>query len=177
MPPLTTHHRYPSFPVDLRAAPLKSISLDKLESGDDLESSKFFDSCRNLGFLYLNLLDSKLGESILSNAESLHELQQEFYALPHEAKDQYGKDKVDPFFSYRWTPCSSEVKDVWGRPGRRVSDLKRQGFEHLLTNAGNCRRCTVSVDNQYNHKTNEANVDPASCGRLRWRQAAAPSQT
>lgn len=136
---LTTHHLYPPFPSDLPTAPLESISLQKLESGDAVESLTFFNSCQNLGFLYLNLLGSKLGESILANAERLHELQQEFYALPHKEKDQYGKDKVDPFFSYRWTPCSGNVQDVWARPGRRVGDPSSYGSQHMLTTslAGN----------------------------------------
>lgn len=130
---LTTHHLYPEFPSDLPTAPLESISLAKLETGDQTVCSKFFDSCRNLGFLYLDLLGSKLGETIVTNAESLHKLQEEFYALPHEVKDQYGKDKVDPFFSYRWTPCSGDVKDVWGRPGRRVSGSQDRYLVFLLT--------------------------------------------
>ena len=155
MASLTTHHRYPSFPANLPTAPLESISLNSLESGDHLECSKFFDSCRNLGFLYLNLLDSKLGESILKNSERLHELQQEFYALPHEVKDQYGKDKVDPFFSYRWTPCSGDVKDVWGRPGRRVSRSKQQHFERLLTTQ--YRKCTVFAVRGHDQENGIAN--------------------
>ena len=46
-------------------------------------------------------------------------MQQEFYALPHEVKDVYGRDKVDPFYSYRWTQCADGIKDMWDRPGRR----------------------------------------------------------
>lgn len=121
MPVATTHHLYPPFPPDLPTAPLESISLAKLEAGDEDELTDFFNSCCDLGFSYLALTSSELGESIVRDAESLHVLQQEFFALPHEVKDEYGRDKVDPFFSYRWTACQDGVKDVWNRPGRRVS--------------------------------------------------------
>lgn len=121
MLPLTTHDQYPPFPSDLPTASLEAISLDALQSSPPsaLESSKLFAACRELGFFYLDFNGSQLGESILREAEELHSLQQEFYALPHEVKDEYGQDKVDPFFSYRWTPCAEGVKDVWGRAGRR----------------------------------------------------------
>lgn len=119
----TTHHLYPPFPSDLPTASLESISLSRLQSGDAAESSKLFDSCRNLGFFYLDLTGCQLGERVICLAESLHELQQEFFALPHQDKDQYGRDKVDQFYSYRWTACSDGVRDAWGRPARRVSIL------------------------------------------------------
>ena len=117
----TTHDLYPPFPTDLRTASLGSISLPLLQSSPPslAESSKLFMACRTLGFFYLDLTGSDLGDSILREAEDLHALQQDFYALPHEVKDEYGRDKVDPFFSYRWTQCTEGVEDIWGRPGRR----------------------------------------------------------
>ena len=121
MPSLTTHHLYPPFPTDLPTAPLGSISLHTLQdaSSSTSECAKLFEACRTLGFFYLDLTGSELGESILRESEELHELQQQFYAHPHEAKDEYGQDRVDPFFSYRWTQCTNGVRDAWGRPGRR----------------------------------------------------------
>lgn len=120
----TTHELYPDFPSGLPIAPLESISLARLESGDEAVSSKFYESCKTLGFFYLDLTESELGRSIISDAENLHTLQQAFYALPHEIKDRYGRDKVDGFYSYRWTACSDGTKDVWQRPGRRVSVIE-----------------------------------------------------
>ena len=114
---LTTHHLHPEFPSDLPTAPLESISLHQLESSSTSEGTKLFRACSQLGFFYLNLFGSDLGETIVHEVEELHLLQQEFYALPHEDKDRYGKDKVDPFFSYRWTACAEGTKDVWQRPG------------------------------------------------------------
>ena len=126
MAPLTTHNLYPPFPLDLPTASLVSISLRALQSfasppssPESLEGSRLFTACLELGFFYLDLTGSELGESILREAEVLHTLQQEFFALPHEVKDEYGQDKVDPFFSYRWTKCPEGINDMWGRPGRR----------------------------------------------------------
>ena len=137
MRPLTTHHLNPPFPPDLPTAPLLSISLKELQSSQpssSSDSSKLFAACRDLGFFYLDLTGSELGESILLEAEKLHTLQQDFYALPHEVKDQYGQDKVDPFYSYRWTQCEKGSLDVWGRPGRREMYSVRQRSLSRLEN-------------------------------------------
>ena len=132
MPPLTTHHLYPPFPDNLPTAPLESISLFALQDESPSESNKLFESCKDLGFFYLNLVGSTLGESILREVEALHLLQQEFYALPHETKDVYGQDKVDPFFSYRWTQCLGGVRDAWNRPGRREMYNARQDSKKCM---------------------------------------------
>lgn len=118
---LTSHYLYPPFPSDLPTASLGSISLDKLQTSppNEDESSRLFAACRDLGFFYLDLTTSNLGQEILREAEDIHTLQQQFYALPHADKDAYGQHVVDPFFSYRWTACADGVEDVWGRAGRR----------------------------------------------------------
>lgn len=113
---MTTHHLYPPFPSHLPTAPLLSISLSHLD--EPSESSRCFSACQDLGFFYLTL-DGDLGRAIVDEAEQLQLLQEKFYALPHEEKDQYGRDKVDGFYSYRWTGCAEGVKDIWARPGRR----------------------------------------------------------
>lgn len=112
---LTTHDQYPPFPSNLRTAPLESLSLAALQRYSSTSTSflHFFKACQELGFFYLDLTGSELGESILKEAEELHTLQQKFFALPHQVKDDYGRDKTDPFFSYRWTACPDGVKDVW----------------------------------------------------------------
>ena len=118
---MSTHHLYPPFPSDLPTAGLVSVSFDALQdpSTAQLEASKLFAACKDLGFFYLKLDGSDVGNTIIQEVEQLHELQQEFYALPHEEKDRFGRDKIDPFFSYRWTACQDGAKDAWGRPGRR----------------------------------------------------------
>ena len=94
----TTHHLYPPFPDDITTAPLVSISLQKLQAGDESESKAFYDAAKNLGFFYLNLEGSRLGERIVDGAEQLQQLQQDFFRQPTEDKEQYLREKIDQFF-------------------------------------------------------------------------------
>lgn len=91
---LTSHHTLPPFPNDVKTAPLVSISLTKLEAGDPAESSAFFRACKQLGFFYLEMTGSTLGESIVREAEQLNEVQKEFFKLPNKVKDVYGRPHV-----------------------------------------------------------------------------------
>lgn len=125
----TTHHLYPPFPDDITTAPLVSISLRKLQAGDEAESKAFFDAARNLGFFYLNLEGSTLGESIVNGAEQLQQIQQEFFKQPHEEKEEYLREKIDAFFGYRkvelefkhedGTPMRNEMYNVSRRDDER----------------------------------------------------------
>ena len=115
---LLSQASYPAFPNDVPTAPLLSISLRDLESGVGEASNRLSQACQDFGFFYLDL-EGDLGEALLREAEELDALQQLFFDIPHEEKDQYGRDKVDPFFSYRWVACKDGVKDHLGRPGRR----------------------------------------------------------
>ena len=99
--PVTTHHLYPPFPEDIKTAPLVSISLAKLELGDEHESKAFFEASKGLGFFYMNLEGSSLGERIVDQAERLHALQQKFFQRPKEEREEYAREKIDPFFGYR----------------------------------------------------------------------------
>jgi hypothetical protein len=38
----------------------------------------------------------------VQQAEDLNKLQTEFFSLDYTVKDQYGRDKIDPFFAYRF---------------------------------------------------------------------------
>lgn len=100
-PLVTSHNLYPPFPSDITTAPLVSLSLAKLEAHDAAESEAFFNSCKGLGFFYLNMEGSVLGEELVSEAEKLHKLQQEFFKRPNEEKEAYAREKIDPFFGYR----------------------------------------------------------------------------
>ena len=97
----TTHDRYPPFPNDIKTAPLVSISLAKLEAGDERETKAFFEASKGLGFFYMSMEGSQLGERIVSGAEQLHALQQEFFQRPKEEREEYAREKIDPFFGYR----------------------------------------------------------------------------
>ncbi|KAF2483221.1 hypothetical protein BDY17DRAFT_297044 [Neohortaea acidophila] len=157
MSSLTTHHLLPPFPSDLSTVSLDSISLDELQSSNPSQAeTKLFAACQDIGFFYLPLEDSELGRNILREAEDLHALQQRFFALPSHAKDEYGRDKVDPFFSYRWTPCPDGVgrREMYSL---RVDDFLRvrqplprhpmiSSIEPLLASfALHCRQVVQSV--------------------------------
>lgn len=101
MAPATCHHLYPPFAEGVATAPLVSISLANLEADNAAESQAFFKASKELGFFYLNMEGSALGEKIISEAEQLHVVQQEFAQLSNEEKDQFARGKVDPFFGYR----------------------------------------------------------------------------
>ena len=115
----TTHHTYPPFEDNVQTAPLVTISLQKLLDGDASESKAFFDSACQLGFFYLNLLDSPMGERMVQDAERLHKVQQDFFGLPNPVKDEYTTDKVDKFFAYRF--IKSGVKGADGEFIRQES--------------------------------------------------------
>ena len=97
----TSHHLYPPFADGIITAPLVSISLSKLEADDGAESLAFFKASKDLGFFYLSMEGSALGEKLVSQAEQLHVLQKEFHSLPNQEKDKFAREKIDPFFGYR----------------------------------------------------------------------------
>jgi isopenicillin N synthase-like dioxygenase len=107
MPALTSHHSLPPFPSDVETAPLVSISLAKLEAGDTGESAAFFEACKRLGFFYLDMIGSSLGETIVSEAEELNMVQKEFFKLPNSVKDVYGRPHLHPFYAYRYNEVPS----------------------------------------------------------------------
>ena len=119
MAPLTSHHLLPPFADGIKTAPLVSISLAKLESGDKETSDAFFKACKELGFFYLELFGSELGEKMVTEAEKLNALQKEFFKMPNEVKDKYGRPHLDPFYAYRYSDV--DIKDENGVPLRSES--------------------------------------------------------
>jgi isopenicillin N synthase-like dioxygenase len=112
----TSHAALPPFDNTLETAPLVSISLAKLEAHDAPTETALFQACRDLGFFYLDMLGSTLGEQIVKDAEALNQLQTKFFALPNAEKDEYGRDKIDPLYSYRYRELDDLDED--GQPGR-----------------------------------------------------------
>ena len=102
MTPKTTHHHHPPFSETVETAPLVSVSLTKLEQDDEDEALAFFRAASDLGFFYLDLNDSELGEALVADAEKINELQQEFFKIPEdELVEKYGTQSLDPFYAYR----------------------------------------------------------------------------
>lgn len=102
MPPQTSHASLPPFPSDITTAPLVSVNLARLEQGDPAESAALWKACQDLGFFYLDMLGSALGEQIVAEAERINAVQNEFWSLPNSTLDQYGRDRVHDFFAYRY---------------------------------------------------------------------------
>ena len=96
------HSSLPAFAEGLSTAPLVSISFAKLESGDQETSEAFFKACKELGFFYLDMFGSELGEQIVTESEKLNELQKVFFKLPFEIKNKYGRPHLDSFYAYRY---------------------------------------------------------------------------
>jgi isopenicillin N synthase-like dioxygenase len=111
MPNLTSHHLLPPFPDDIKTAPLGSVSFKNLENGDLPASTALFKACKELGFFYLDLFGSELGEKIIEESEKLNTLQKEFFELPNEVKDVYGRPHLHPFYAYRYTELGVEGED------------------------------------------------------------------
>lgn len=97
----TGHHLLPPFAEGVKTAPLVSISLAKLEAHDAAESQAFYNASKDLGFFYLNMKGSEIGEKIVSCAEQLHQVAHDFFGLPSREKDDFAREKLDPFFGYR----------------------------------------------------------------------------
>ena len=97
----TAHDSYPPFPTDIRTAPLVSISLSKLQHGDEAESAAFYTACKDLGFFYLELSGTEVGEAIIAEAEQLDTLQRRFWKLPQAEREAFAREKIDAFFGYR----------------------------------------------------------------------------
>jgi isopenicillin N synthase-like dioxygenase len=119
MQPLTSHHLLPPFPNDINTAPLVSVKFADLEKSDPDASAAFFKACKELGFLYLDLSGSELGEKIIADAEKLNEVQREFFKLPNVVKDVYGRPHLHPFYAYRYNELA--IKDENGVPLRSES--------------------------------------------------------
>ncbi|BEJ12996.1 hypothetical protein CspHIS471_0301700 [Cutaneotrichosporon sp. HIS471] len=102
MPPQTIHSTLPPFPVDIPTAPLVSVSLAGLEARNPATQQALWDACQDLGFFYLDMFGSEVGERIVSQAEAINAVQNKFWALGNEELDKYGRDKVHEFFAYRY---------------------------------------------------------------------------
>lgn len=111
-----------------------SVSFKDLEGSDANASAALFKACKELGFFYLDLFGSELGEKIIEEAENLNTLQKQFFELANEVKDVYGRPHLHPFYAYRYTEL--DVKDEDGVPLRsenyNVSIPARLPTERLL---------------------------------------------
>lgn len=111
----TSHNvgsRIPPFPDDIRTAPLLTISLAKLLASNKEEHGRLFAASRSLGFFYLDMRECAEGKTLLSRADSIFSLMNEFFKLPMEEKRRYDLSKKRSYFGYKGK--GKEVMDDQG---------------------------------------------------------------
>ncbi|KAI9877537.1 MAG: hypothetical protein M1830_003618 [Pleopsidium flavum] len=91
----------PPFPDDAPTAPLLRLSLQKLLSGDEVESERFFSACKDIGFFYLDLRGVPEGDSILEDADQLFDVGEQFFDLSVEEKTSYDFSEKKSYFGYK----------------------------------------------------------------------------
>lgn len=92
--------RNPPFPNDVPTAPLLRLSLEKLLENNIEESARFFQACKDLGFFYLDLRGTPIGDSILNDADRLFDVGEELFELDLEEKQKYDFSAQQSYYGY-----------------------------------------------------------------------------
>ena len=90
----------PPFPNDVLTAPLLRLSLSQLLRNDAEESNRFFQACKDLGFFYLDLRSTAIGESILNDADRLFDVGEQLFELELEEKQKYDFSAQQSYYGY-----------------------------------------------------------------------------
>ncbi|TAQ85203.1 hypothetical protein B7494_g6471 [Chlorociboria aeruginascens] len=90
----------PAFPLDIPTAPLHRISLRDLHTSPE-ESTRFFKSCVDLGFFYLDLRDDPEGEILLQEADKLFTLAPGLFDLGTEELQKYDYREQGSYMGYK----------------------------------------------------------------------------
>jgi isopenicillin N synthase-like dioxygenase len=130
----------PPFPDNAPTAPLLSLSLKSLLDSDQTESKRFFDACKDIGFFYLDLRGTEVGESLLNDADRLFRVGVQFFDLPVEEKSKYDFSVQKSYFGYKG--YGANVVDKQGSLDRNEfynvfpRTSSRYGSDNILTAAG-----------------------------------------
>ena len=124
----TSHHTLPPFPEHIETAPLVSVSLDKLQAGDAAAANAFFSAGKELGFMYLDMNGSELGETIVQEAEALNAVQKEWFALPTKVKDAFWQKKPgnDGFYAYRYASRGEDRNESYNVSPPMFTGMRRR---------------------------------------------------
>lgn len=83
----------PPFPDDIPTAPIASISLSALRSGDESTARNLLEACQKLGFFLLDLRGDALGETLVTEIDQLMGgVGVDIMGLPVDVKKQYHVD-------------------------------------------------------------------------------------
>jgi isopenicillin N synthase-like dioxygenase len=105
----------PPFPENVPIAPIASISLEKILSGDNDEGAAALEACRTHGFFYLKLTSNNIGQDLLSDSEDLLGLSHRAFDHPNSEKDPYELIKGVSLFGYK-KPGTVKATDPNQRP-------------------------------------------------------------
>ncbi len=102
---------FPPFPENLPVAPLVTVSLQKLlGSPSSPEHEHLFDTAKHLGFFYLDMRKTDVGEQLLAEGNNLFDVMTELFSMPLDELQNYNFGAQNIFFGYR-----PKVKDLNAR--------------------------------------------------------------
>ncbi|PWY96615.1 Clavaminate synthase-like protein [Aspergillus sclerotioniger CBS 115572] len=79
----------PRFPSDIPTAPLLRLSLSKLQSHDITETHRLLQACEEIGFFYLDLQDTNIGNNLLTLSDELFSTTENLFSLSLDEKRKY----------------------------------------------------------------------------------------
>lgn len=85
------------FPEELSTAPLYTIPLAGLQSGDEATAKNTLSACQKLGFFLLDLRGDGLGDSMIEEIDQLFNMSKDLMGLPLDVKEQYLHDAPRSF--------------------------------------------------------------------------------
>lgn len=98
---------FPAFPDGIPTAPISTISLARLSSGDKAAARSLLAACQELGFFLLDLSEDKSGKELTELIDQLFSLGKEIMDLPVAVKEKYLHDAPRSFLGYVLLPCSA----------------------------------------------------------------------
>lgn len=101
----------PPFPDNVPTAPLLRLSLKSLLDGDEAEGKRFFDACKDIGFFYMDMRGTEVGDSLLNDADRLFEVGEQFFELPVEEKTKYDFSAQKSYYGYKGFGANVVDKD------------------------------------------------------------------
>lgn len=104
------------FPDDVSTAPLTTVRLEKLISGDQEEQRKVYKASKAIGFFYLDLQGCSEGQALLENADRLFDVAKDVFDLPLETKQHFDFAAEGKYFGYKG--IGAEVVDGAGTRDR-----------------------------------------------------------
>ncbi|KAK5724490.1 hypothetical protein LTR15_004535 [Elasticomyces elasticus] len=107
-----TPEQYPPFPdgPDFPSVKLETISLKKLEDGDEAELERAFQAFKGRGFVYLELAGTENGDTIAKGADEVAKAAEKTFALPLEEKLKY-KPANKELFGYKNVGATNADKE------------------------------------------------------------------